>query len=41
MVGQEKLQLSNVTIALSCAGKVVVKFTLSNRMGAYTNMRSL
>lgn len=34
MVGQEKLQLSKVTVAVSCAGRAVVKFALSYLSGA-------
>ena len=35
MVGQEKLQLLKVMAAVSCAGRVVVRFSLSYLSGAY------
>lgn len=38
MVGQAKLQLLKVTVAVSCAGKVVVRFSLSNLSGAYSRI---
>lgn len=41
MVGQEKLQLLKVMVAVSCAGRVVVRFSLSNLSGAYKGRMSV